>query len=280
MLKQWIRVIHSDDGSLTDKSLAASNGTVFDVSLVAADDYIYISQFYPFTNMYVEVATGNASGSTLSVQYWDSGAWRDGVDVLDGTASGANTLAQTGVIQFMTDKDYSWEPTEDPTDSSGITELNTLKIYNQYWMRLKVSADLSAGTYIKRVAYAFTSHAYLSQLDPEINEYLVPWGGASKTNWNEQILIASEQVVTDLRARQFIGHRGQVILLEDMWQPTSYKTLSLIYSQLGESFSQKADAAQKAYDKLMNTKRWTFDQDKNGRIDTWDINRTIGKLVR
>lgn len=281
MLKQWIRVVHSDNGVLTDKSLYASNGTAFNVPLVVSEDYIYVGQFYPFTNLYIEAATGNSSAATLGVEYWDSSAWRSGVDVLDGTASGSAMLGQSGVVQWMTDKDYSWEPVEDTSDTSdGPAALTGITVYNQYWMRIKASASLASGTYIKRVAYAFTSDAYLSQLDPEVDEYLTPWGGASKTNWDEQILIASEQVVTDLRARQFIQHRGQVILLEDLWMPTAYKTLELIYSQLGDSFSGKLANVQKKYTEMMNSKRWTFDQDKSGRIENWDLNRTIGKLVR
>lgn len=281
MLRQWIRVIKNVSGVLTDLSLPLANGTSTAMALTAGQDSLLIGQHFPFANFFVETGVGSTSGSELDLSYWDGSAWRSGLDLLDGTdTSVGGTFAQTGVIQFTPNRNSGWVLTSDTSEGDAPTELQTTTLYDLFWLKLEPTVTLSGTTTIKRIAYAFTKHEYLVQLDPEINEYLVPWGGAGKLNWNEQILIASEQVASDMKARGFVWHRNQIILLEEVYLLASYRTLELIYSMLGPSFAHKLKWAQDEYKKASNVKRWSFDKDQNARMDRYEQGMTMGKLVR
>jgi len=281
MLHNWIRVFYSDNGVLTDFSIEAQNNAdTIPLELVAGQDYVYVGQYFPFNNLFFQLDTANTVASVMSAQYWDGKVWRDAVDFIDSTKLLGKTLARNGVIQWSPDRQYSWLKTEDTTDRGAPTELSTLEIYELHWMRLKVSVNLSAGTIVKDLGYAFTANHMLSSIDPEINEYLVPWGGVSKTNWDEQIQLASTHVVADLRSRGLIVAPGNVLRFDDVSLATAYRTLQVIYSRLGEAFDARKQDAQDNYEKLLNLKGFTFDTNRNGLAEKQEIAGTTAGLVR
>lgn len=281
MLHNWIRVFYSDNGVLTDYSVEAQNNAdTFPLEMVAGQDYLYVGQYFPFNNLFFQLDTANTVASVMSAQYWDGKVWRDAVDFIDSTKLLGKTLARNGVIQWSPDRQYSWLKTEDTTDRGAPTELSTLEIYELHWMRLKVSVNLSAGTIVKDLGYAFTANHMLSSIDPEINEYLVPWGGVSKTNWDEQIQLASTHVVADLRSRGLIVAPGNVLRFDDVSLATAYRTLQIIYSRLGEAFAPRKQDAQENYEKLLNLKGFTFDTNRNGLAEKQEIAGTTAGLVR
>jgi len=281
MLHNWIRVFYSDNGVLTDYSVEAQNNAdTIPLELVAGQDYVYVGQYFPFNNLFFQLDTANTVVSVMSAQYWDGKVWRDAVDFIDSTKLLGKTLARNGVIQWSPDRNNSWLKTEDTTDRGAPTELSTLEIYELHWMRLKVSVSLSAGTIIKDLGYAFTANHMLSSIDPEINEYLVPWGGVSKTNWDEQIQLASNHVVADLRSRGLVVAPGNVLRFDDVSLATAYRTLQIIYSRLGEAFAPRKQDAQENYEKLLNLKGFTFDTNRNGLAEKQEIAGTTGGLVR
>lgn len=281
MLHNWIRIFYSDNGVLTDYSIEAqSTGDTVPAGLVAAQDYIYIGQYFPFNNVYFEMDTTNDAVAMMSVEYWDGRSWKTGVDILDGTKQGGKTLKRNGVIQFSPDRQYSWVDVKDTSENGSPTELQTLEIYDLYWVRLKANASLDAGSLARKIGYAFASNDTLLAIDPEINEYLVPWGGSSKVNWDEQIQLASQHLVADMRAKGLIISPGNILRFDDVSLACAYRTLAVIYSRLGEAFAaRKADALDQ-YSKLLDVKRFTIDADKNGRVDRSEIGSTSGGLLR
>jgi hypothetical protein len=50
MLKNYIRVLYSDNGTISDMSLDLSEGNGASFPVVAAEDYFYIGQYFPFNN--------------------------------------------------------------------------------------------------------------------------------------------------------------------------------------------------------------------------------------
>jgi hypothetical protein len=55
MLYQWIRVIDGDNGTLTDVSVEnQEEGTTLAMDIVAAEDYIYVAQHFPFNNFWMQ----------------------------------------------------------------------------------------------------------------------------------------------------------------------------------------------------------------------------------
>jgi hypothetical protein len=240
------------------------------------EDHLYIGQQMPFNNFYVWMDTPSTSTSgEMVVEYFDGVNWVESVDLIDGT----NGLQQSGCVQFVPDKDHSWQVVDDPSQLSGFA-LSTLKIYNLYWVRVKLSGTCSAGTKIKRIAYAFCMSSDLKTHKPDIDSYLVAWGGASKADWTKEILAASEQVVIDLKARGLITHPGQILLMDDVTLACQYRAVANILFGLGPSFDDTRTVVEKAYSSSLSIKRFTIDVNRSGRIEPAELALTVGTIER
>ncbi len=281
MLSQWVRVFLSDNGSLTDYSIEAQDSTSFAFPAVATEDYIYVGQYFPFNNLFIEMQTVNSNASVLSCQYWDGKQWQNGLDVIDGTKASGACFGKNGVFQFSPNRRIKWVQIEDTSVAQNTpSELQSLNIYDLYWMRLKVSADLSITTAIKKLTYAFTTNELMLGIDPEINQYLSAWGGVSKTNWNEQIILASQHLVADFKARQLIMGVGNIVRFDDISLPVAYRALALVYSQLGTAFKEKYDDAMVQYNRLLSIKRFTLDRNDDAAVERNEVAQTVGTLIR
>lgn len=278
MLYQWLRTLIHNGSTLTDYSIEAQNDSVpFELT---TGQYLYIGQYYPFNNFYLDMSTVNTNASVIQIQYWNSKEWINCVDILDGTKVSGVTLGRSGVVQFSPDIDSNWTEIRDTSKQDSPAHLQGREMYNMYWLRVSFSANLSALTEVRRITYSFTSNAMLSGVDPEINQYLTPWGGSSKLNWDEQIQLASMHLVADLRARGIVLHAGNILRFDDIALACAYRTLAVIYGPLGEAFNGRRAQALEQYEKLLNVKRFTIDVDTNGRVDKGEINNTVGQMVR
>ena len=102
------RVFFGDNGTLSDNTIEARSSDTIDIVMVAAEDYIYIGSWDPMNSFFVEVDTANTNDSVMSIQYWSNTAWKDAVDILDGTKAAGKTFAQTGIVQFIPDRDLDY----------------------------------------------------------------------------------------------------------------------------------------------------------------------------
>lgn len=243
MLYQWLRLIKSDNGVLTDLSIDNQNESkVCTLDLTTGEDYLYIGQQYPFNNFYYQMSIANDVSCVALIEYWDGTLWRSAVDVLDATSSGGCSLAQSGAIQFSPNFHYRWALTYDTTEGSSPAELSTLTVYNLYWCRVKFSATLKATTASKKFTYAFSTHQQIDNRDHTINGYL-PAFGAGKTTWEDEIIVSSLDVVHDLKRRNLIINKGQILRFEDVTTATDWKTLMCIYRDLGGDYDNKYNRA-------------------------------------
>jgi hypothetical protein len=279
MLLNYIRVFTKISASLVDKSLDNQDDTQTVALNLGTSDYVYVAQRFPFTNIFMHMDTANSNASVMSVQYWDGTAWRDAVDVMDGTSTSGVTLAKSGMIQWSSDDEYTWNKVFDTEDSNSPSELQTLKVYNCYWARLKVSASLSASADSKEICYSFTTSQRLKDFDVEIDTYLNSFSNG-KTDWIDEIKTASKLVVQDLKRLGLIVSNGQIIELDDVYVPTSLRALMLIYSHLGPSYNDKIAAKQKEYSDALNIRRFTFDSNADGKLDAGEVSSTIKRVYR
>jgi hypothetical protein len=280
MLAQWMRVFYSDNGVLTDYSLAAQNSDTIPLAITASQDYVYIGQYFPFNNAFFQLKTVNALPSISQVQYWNGKIWVNARDVIDGTKVSGASLARSGVIQFSPDREEQWNNVDDTTNSNAPSELSSLEIYDLYWMRFKWSADLSLTTELENIGYSFCTDEMLNAIDSELSNYLLPWGGAGKVNWIEQIMLASQHVIFDLKAKGFIVSPGNILRFDDVSLATCYRTLAIIYGRLGDPFRIRYQDALNSYAELISVKRFTFDANSNARVDKQEISSSVGGLVR
>jgi len=279
MLKNWIRVFKNDNGAITDLTLDnENNGVNMAFPIVAAEDEIIIGKFYPFNNLELLVSTANTNASVMAIQYWATNEWVSAVDILDGTSSSGVSLGQSGGVQFSPITAKRWTRTVDTSDTSNTPpELQTETIYNLYFLKIKFSADLSAGTELKRIFYKFTDEQAMSGLDMELTKYKTTFG---VTDWEQQIFTASKELLIDLKSRSLVQNEGQLLRLEDVYLPCAYRALAIIYFNLGDDYTDKRSEAFKMYNDLMKPDNFTVDLNANGQIDENEIDVTVRRLVR
>jgi len=281
MLYQWLRLIKSDNGVLTDISLANQNeASTCLMDLTVDEDYIYIGQQYPFNNFYIKSGIANDVASTMSIEYFTGSDWQNAVDILDATSVNGVSLAQSGVVQFSPDYHHRWSYVPDTSDTSiSPTELRTLTIYNLYWIRIKWSATLNALTAIKKFTYCFSSHQQIDNRDSTINSYLTAFK-AGKTSWEDEIITASMDVVLELKRKNLIVHEGQVLRFDDVSNATDWRTLINIYRDLGGDYKEKYDDALKEYSNALDVRRFSFDVNNDGFLSRNETNYYSMRLRR
>lgn len=281
MLSQYIRLIHSDNGTLSDLSLDNQDiNATLPFGMVATEDYYYFAQRKPFNSFYCQSSVANATASVLSIEYWEDETteWKTAVDVIDGTSVNGATMARSGVVQFSTDSRYDWDISGDTYEDKYPTTLASLSITNVYWIRLKVSADLDALTALKRIVYAFADTDGVNSHDPKLTNYYGAFA-SGKNNWEDEIITASYQVARDLKTKEIILNRGQILELEDVAIPTEFKTLQNIYFSLGGDYMDKYEAMKEKYEESISLKWITKDKISAGRVNRVEIDNRVYKEI-
>lgn len=276
MLHEYIRVF-SKDGSLIDRSIVNQEQEVATTYALDTSKYIYVGSYYPFNNLHFYVSTVNAVSANLVIEYWDGKEWIQAVDILDSTAQAGATMARSGVVQWTPRKRNSWQYVTDTSENSAPTELQSLFVYDCYWLRISASAAVSFG--LKEISYAFTTTDQINDLDIEISGFYESFE-AGKTDWIREILTASRLVLSDLKRSGLVANQGEILRFDDVSLMTDYKTLDLIYMNLGDSYIEKRKEIISLYDKAMSSKRFTFDTDSDGMVDRQEISNTIKVMQR
>ncbi len=279
MLYEEMRVLYYNGSSLGDISLENQDETTNITLATSLTKYIYIGQKSPFTSLFVYLNTANSIAATLDIEYWDGTTWRDVADKLDGTATSGVPFAKSGVIKWYLDDLYAWNKVIDTSKSIAPTELQTLKIYNMYWMRISSSTGLTAGANAKQLAYTFTSTQELNNYDVEISGYYESFA-TGKTDWIREIITASKLTLMEMKRRGVIMHQGQLIDMDDFTVPASFKALELIYSNLGPSYVERRKLMQEEFAKAINIQRPIVDDNADGEIDGEESKGTPRMLVR
>ena len=116
-----------------------NDGATEDPVGMEVGDYIYIGGVDEFLHLKIELERNhtNQNVSAMSAEYWNGAAWAGAGSLVDGTSSGNKTLNQSGYLRFTT---TNWKQRR-------IGAIGT----PGYWIRLKVSSALTAGTYITEV---------------------------------------------------------------------------------------------------------------------------------
>lgn len=266
MLYQWIRLLRSTAGTITDASLAnqeEASSVVHDIT--AATDYLYLGQACPFNNFYYKMNVANTNDSTLKIEYWDGNSWVFAVDLLDGTRSVAKTLAKSGVIQFSPNFKNRWQIVYDTSEVNiGPADLNSVTIYNMYWLRISFTSNLSVTTASDKICYCFSTHQQINHRDSTLKNYLASF---NVTTWEDHIINASIDTAHELKKRNLIKSHGQILRLEDVSIATDWKTIMSIYFDLGGDYLEKLKAASKEFDNALDLKAPSLDLNNNAYVD-------------
>ena len=260
------RIFFSDNGTLTDYSTALCDFRSLSVSLpfVAAEDYIYIGSFLPFNHKWVEVNTVNDQASSVTVDIWFQDSWKPAVDIIDETSLGGITLAQSGIVRWVTDRDYSWENEVDSFDVSG---LETTEIYQMYWCRLGFSDNLNALTSLKYVGQKFANDIDLYSFYPDLNDSNIKLAFASgKTSWDEQHFQSARIIVSDLKRANIVISGSQVLEPDLFIDAGVHKCAEIIYGAMGKAYKDDLALARDRYKESININFLSVDRNRDGRL--------------
>lgn len=276
------RVIYSDDGTLSDLSVNLNNyhaGTGA-IPVVASEDYIYIASYYPFNSFYMAFDTANTQSSALSISYWDGNEWRTAVDVIDQT----NGFEQDGLVTFVPDKARSGWVYEDTVNNSGaeeITGLGDVTIYDRYWLRLSLSNDLDAGTTIKWIMYKFISDDELYSEFPVFNstEFKTAYE-SGKTNWEEQVVVASQLTVDELVKNGIIQSGDQLLDYCKLKSPCVAKTAEIIFNAFGDDYNDDRLKANDLFKERIGKKVFNVDSNNDAVLNRQELKTRSGRFYQ
>ena len=279
MLFDYVRILKNIDATLTDLSFENQDDSSLPLIELDTTDFLLIGMQYPFNNFFVDISTPNNNASALTLEYWNGSQWTAAVDVLDGTSLAGATMGRSGTVLFSLDRRYAGWSKVNNTKTDSLTELVTKDIYDLYWLKVSVSADLDVTTAIRELGFAWTSGSKMKQVKPEIDRYM-PSFESGKQSWNKEIMMASKMMITELKKADLAYGPQQVIRMDDFWLPATYKTLWLIYSSLGPAYLETANAMAHQFNKLINVNNITVDQNNDGRVSDWEKDSRVKVGVR
>jgi hypothetical protein len=240
--------------------------------------YLYISSFFPFNHKYFDISTGNDQNGTLTVETWHNDAWVSAADIIDYTNNGNRSLEQSGNIVFTVDEDEGWSS---ESDSSDIAELSTTKVYGAYWMRFGFDASSDSAASINYIGHRFADGNGLYSLYPMLdNSSLLARFQTGKTDWNSQLINASVYIIADLKSRNLILSKDQILDIKRFEYPCIHKAAEMIFMGLGISYKENEIAANKAYHDIMNTDDFGIDLNGNSRLDRAEKRTVIRRMRR
>lgn len=277
------RVIYSDDGTLSDFSVALNNyhaGTGTIAAFNASEDYIYIGSRWPFNSFYMAVSTANTASTTLSIDYWDGNQWQSAVDVIDRT----NGLQQDGLITFVPDDSESGWVREDTVRRDGseqVTGLQGVTIYDHFWLRLSYSNDLDPNTALKWLKYNFiTDDDLYAEYRVFNNTSLLTRWQSGKTTWEEQIVTASNLVVDELVKNGVITSGNQLLDWSKMEAVAIPKTAEVIFNGLGDDYDDDRIKARNEFKSRSANKVFHVDFNGDARLNNFELNLRPGHFWR
>jgi hypothetical protein len=277
------RIIHSNNGTLSDftvnmEKFQAGTETV---SIVAAEDAIYIGSILPFNHVYVKLgATVNENASAMTVGYWDGTEFRGAVNLIDETSLAGATLGQSGHVTWVTDRDHGWIREDTNHGGNSVTGLTSVEIYDLYWVRLGFSADLSANIDLSWIGQIFSDDHDLGGEHAElVRSGFIAAFESGKTDWQEQHAIAADIIADDLIAKNMILSSDQILARENLRRASVKKVAQIIYTGMGRDYDDNRDNAKKEYDNRINNVCPKLDKNRNARVDVNEYGGS-GRLYR
>jgi hypothetical protein len=276
-------IIFDDNGTNVDLSMSLNKfrtGTQV-IDLVAAEDALYIGSDLPFNHRHIDVQVPNDQASIASVQLWNGSDWKDVALTADFTESGGITLAQSGLISWIPDRNESWSPEQDSEDVDGLTIEG---VYDYYWAKITFNNDLNSLTELKFIGHLFSNDDVLFDYMPDLNNtalmdsFELPAG--TKTDWLDQHYAAAEAIIREIRSSGVIKSANQILKPTNFETPSVYKTAELIFQGLGNSYRDDRDDARKLYKEAMKMTFYDVDENANANLDKKEKKKSMRYFTR
>ena len=280
------RFIYSNNSVLQNYTEEINNYHVGEttVTFVAAEDAFYIGSNLPFNHVYFLMgSTVNAETASMTVSLWDGAEWEPVAELIDNTSSSGATLAQSGFIEFVPDKNEGWSYDDTVTTDGNeeVTGLGDVTIYDKYWLKITSSADLTADLNIKWIGQIFSDDDDLGSEYPELllSDMLTAIE-AGKTDYQEQSVRAAGIIIKDLKRKNVIYDKNQILERDSLMLASVSKTAELIYAMLGDDYNDNKLAVKKEYSERLSSAFPIIDTNNNARTDMQETVPQHGFLTR
>lgn len=206
-----------------------------------------------FTTRHFDFLVPNTTPTSISVEFWDGLAWVTVLDVIDQT----NGFTQSGFLSWINDAGWK-KQTIAPIDDREL-----------YYVRLKVSVDIDAGTSLQSVLNLFCDEDLLRDHYPELvsdSRYLPP----GRTSLVGQLKAGKDKVVTRLLQDHIITDESQIIDINPMALAAVHATAEVILTPIArdsEGDLQIMVNARDAKNDELNRIKFPFDVDDSGVIE-------------
>jgi len=273
------RVFFSDNGILRDLSVNLNkyDDIESEFAYVSSEDYLYIGSRLPFNSLFFKVVQANENPTNMYVEVWDGDSWEFVNELIDETGG----FAKSGYITFTPDRDAGWLMEDTSTDGGFVPGLESLKIYDKYWMRISFDADLSDPVSLSWVGHIFADDADLASEYPDLGKTSVKSAfKTGKTDWEEQLVRASEVVIEDLMINRNIIDSSQILDRYDYKSATIQKCAEIIFNAFGDDFVDQKQRAREEYQRRLSIPTKKIDLNANGIEEVFEARNTQGWLGR
>ena len=271
------RIIYSKNGVLEDFSttLSRNNSSTKEFKYETGKDFLYISSRLPFNNINFKLSVKNLlRDATMIVEYFDGTAWAASVDLLDETLG----FSKSGHIQFTPNKKKSWVR----KDTDSVLGLETLNIYDQYWIRVSFDADLNGPVVDENevpltyqdlelcwVGNVFSDDSDLAIEFPDLvrTENLNSFK-LNKIDWEEQHIKAGELIISDMINKNIIIGAGQILDWREFTGASVSKTSEIIFTAFGDDYADNVISSRREYTERLSKRLYRVDQNNNATEDT------------
>lgn len=269
-----LTVLHDDNGSFTDHTNDAADLTRdnFSMTLVAAEDYLYVGFFKPFGTLFAALTTPNTNANEFSAEIWDGSSWA--------------SVALTDESKGFTRSGYMfWERASMAS--------TTVDSKTAYWLRLKPDADHTATT-LRGINLIFADDAALKEEFFEIdNSSLYPTGESSHIahhvaarNMIMQRLRNLQYIKTDADGNYVNMTQWDLFDLFEIKQAATMLALSKIFFLLSDNVDDqwwtKYREYQDKFEEAFGLARLSLDRDNDGIKDDNEVLRKtkVSRWVR
>lgn len=277
---QKTRIFYSDNGALTDWSISVGSyktGAVT-VNFNPAEDYIYIGNIAPFNHFYLKMgSTINADVATISIEYWDGDTWHEVIETIDETEG----LAKSGFISWVPDKDSVWHRSNTNQNGQVITGLTSIKIYDLFWARIKISGAVDSGIELKWLGQKFSDDNDLGSEYPDLVRSATKVAfEAGKTDYEEQAVRAAEVIVSDLIKENIIWSKNQILDKDAFKLCSVNKIAEIIYNAFGDDYLDQKTQARQEYQSRFKKVIFAVDLNEDGQLSVYEAKARMGFASR
>jgi len=248
------------------------------IATITSMDAIYLAVDFPMNHFYLKMGTVlNAESSVMSVQYWNGEDWISSVHVNDYT----DALSNSGMVEFTPDRDEAWMRDDTNDNGNEITDLESIKVYDKYWIKIKFSASLTAAIELLWIGILFSTDSDLFSEFPIFNDssFMLAFK-VGKTSWEEQHVKAAELIIQDLKRRNVIIGPEQILEYNLLLPASVCKTAEIIYNAFGNDYLSQRDSARAEYKQRCDLSKFILDTNNNGIIDHYEVSESQGWMSR